>query len=551
MNTLKSPQRQEDFDEVDTFPPQGVTERERRLLFSFNNDIAGVQNERELLQLIQWKFKKLLGFSDVMIGIINGDGYTFSDFLSQPDYEKKYGDHRRIDSGKKYEINELILNGVFNTAELQIYDLNRLEGQKQQLPVYLEGFLECGIRYAAVVRLANGDHVFGFWLILFERKIDLDTPKSMLISAFAEQIAAVVYNMITDEKPGGQIIEISKYQQLLAKEQKSPKKENVTSHQYPEIVGQSAELRETFRLIGLVAPSDSTVLICGETGTGKELIARAIHDNSRQRNQSLIKVNCAALPASLIESELFGHERGSFTGAFERRIGKFEMADNGTLFLDEIGELPLELQVKLLRALQEKEIERVGGKNTIKVNVRIIAATNRDLQKDVQDGKFRSDLYYRLNVFPIHLAPLRNRREDIPLLVSHFVDIYSGKSGRPVRGLSSRALQDLMSYEWPGNIRELEHFIERSVLLACGDKIENFQMPFQKKNVTGSDQSVISLKTIAENEFDHILSILKYCNGRIAGRRGAADILGVPPTTLNSKIKRFGIRRTYFSTDGS
>lgn len=317
---------------------------------------------------------------------------------------------------------------------------------------------------------------------------------------------------------------------------------------FSEIIGDSPEMQKTFRFVAQVAPSDSTVLILGETGTGKELIARAIHNNSPRKGKPMIKVNCAALPASLIESELFGHERGSFTGAFERRIGKFEMANNGTLFLDEIGDMPPELQVKLLRALQEKEIERLGGKGTIHVNVRIIAATNRDLEKEMEEGRFRCDLFYRLNIFPIELPPLRDRREDIPLLAAHFVRLLSKKSGKEIMTLSDLALQELMRYRWPGNIRELEHLIERSVLLCTGNTLKQIHLPSPKSNtLVKSAGKEVEIKTIDENERDHILHMLKYCKGRIAGEGGAAEILGVPPSTLNSKIKRLGIRREHIS----
>jgi transcriptional regulator with GAF, ATPase, and Fis domain len=257
----------------------------------------------------------------------------------------------------------------------------------------------------------------------------------------------------------------------------------------------------------------------------------------------MVKVNCAALPPNLIESELFGHERGSFTGATEQRLGKFELANNSTLFLDEIGEMPLDLQVKLLRVLQEKEIERVGGRKTIKVDVRIVAATNRNLEKEVAEGRFRSDLYYRLNIFPISLPPLRDRKEDIPLLATYFIQRFAKKAGRNITTFSNRALQDMIHYSWPGNIRELEHLIERSVLLSSGDTIRQIHLPSIKPVVqtTGSEELV--LKSIDENERDHILRILRYCGGKLSGDGGAAQILGVPPGTLYSKFKRLGIKR--------
>jgi transcriptional regulator with GAF, ATPase, and Fis domain len=260
----------------------------------------------------------------------------------------------------------------------------------------------------------------------------------------------------------------------------------------------------------------------------------------------MVKVNCAALPANLIESELFGHERGSFTGALERRVGKFELANNGTLFLDEIGEMPLELQVKLLRALQEKEVERIGGKSTIKVDVRIIAATNRDLEKEMAEGRFRSDLYYRLNIFPISLPPLRLRKDDIPALATYFIQRFSKKAGKKISKVNNSAVQELVRYNWPGNIRELEHLVERSILLSSGDTIKRFELPSpRQEEPTKSSGKELKLKTIDDNERDHILSVLKYCNGRISGEGAAAEILGVPKSTLHSKMKRLGIRREH------
>jgi transcriptional regulator with GAF, ATPase, and Fis domain len=260
----------------------------------------------------------------------------------------------------------------------------------------------------------------------------------------------------------------------------------------------------------------------------------------------MVKVNCAALPANLIESELFGHERGSFTGATERRIGKFELANNGTLFLDEIGEMPLELQTKLLRALQEKEIERIGGKAPIKVDVRIIAATNRNLETEMMERRFRSDLFYRLNIFPISLPPLRQRKEDIRMLALHFIERFAKKAGKKIRTLSSRVLTELQQYSWPGNVRELEHTIERSILLSSGDTLQQVDLPSSRKTpAMEMEGGPFVPYTIDENERVHILKVLKFCNGKINGKGGAAAILGVPPSTLNSKMKRLNIKKLH------
>jgi formate hydrogenlyase transcriptional activator len=321
----------------------------------------------------------------------------------------------------------------------------------------------------------------------------------------------------------------------------------VEKNRYPEIIGQSAELQQTLRLITRVAPTNSTVLILGETGTGKELVARAIHHHSSRKAKPMVKVDCAALPPSLIESELFGHERGSFTGASDRRIGKFEMADRSTLFLDEIGEMPLELQVKLLRALHEKEIERIGGRGTIHVDVRIIAATNRDLEKEMENGRFRADLYYRLNIFPISVPSLRIRRGDIPLLVEHFIHKLSGKIGAKITAVSKYALEQIMNYDWPGNIRELEHTIERSILLSDDEILRQIYLPCRRlKDVAEQSAAGSRIKTIEENERDHIINVLRQCKGRVAGFAGAAKSLGIPASTLASKLKRLGIQKAQY-----
>lgn len=309
------------------------------------------------------------------------------------------------------------------------------------------------------------------------------------------------------------------------------------------IVGQSPSMLSVFDQIAIVAPLDTSVLILGESGTGKERIAKSIQTLSARKNKPLVVVNCASLPPNLVESELFGHEKGSFTGATDRRIGKFEQANGGTIFLDEIGELTIDLQVKLLRVLQEQEIERIGGKGPIKIDVRIIAATNRDLEQEMEEGRFRLDLYYRLFVFPIEIPSLRERSDDIPSLTEHFIIYYSKKYNKRMSGVSPEVLEQMLDYPWPGNVRELEHFIERSILMSKGPVITEAKLQKQGTNKGKPDNlSDERTKTIEENERDYIVSVLKKCNGRIRGLGGAAEIMGLPPTTLHSKMKRLGIR---------
>ena len=294
--------------------------------------------------------------------------------------------------------------------------------------------------------------------------------------------------------------------------------------------------------VGRVAPTDATVLICGETGTGKELFARAIHSNSRRKDKPLIKVNCAALPAGLVESELFGHEKGAFTGAIARRIGRFELSDRGTIFLDEIGELPLETQVKLLRVLQEHEFDRVGGGAPIKVNVRVIAATNRDLQKAVREKLFREDLFYRLNVFPIALPPLRDRLEDVPLLVQFLLDRFATRIGRRVDGVSHETMERLTAYSWPGNVRELENILERAVILATGPTLE--LAPDILGGFVPETAAAGARLALEDVEREHIQNVLVQTGWVIDGPKGAAILLGLHPNTLRSRLKKkLGIER--------
>jgi len=309
-------------------------------------------------------------------------------------------------------------------------------------------------------------------------------------------------------------------------------------YNFDEIVGRSAPMHGVFDAIEQVAETETTVLITGETGTGKELVARALHDRSDRADQVFVKVNCAALPSDLIESELFGHEKGAFTGATEQREGRFELADGGTLLLDEIGELPLGTQAKLLRALQHREFERVGGSETIEVDTRILAATNRDLEAEVEAGQFRDDLYYRLNIFPIELPPLRNRPGDVPLLAEHFCEMYASRTGKDIQSIASDALTVLERYNWPGNVRELANIIERAVILARGDQIRVDHLSIQDRAERRADPS---FETLEEVQRRHIERALERTDGVVGGEDGAAQLLGMKRTTLLSRMDRLGV----------
>jgi formate hydrogenlyase transcriptional activator len=371
------------------------------------------------------------------------------------------------------------------------------------------------------------------------QKYAFDDDELQLLEILSSHLETAIHNAQQAEAIRQALAEVERLKNRLQAENVYLQEEITTTHHCGKIIGQSRALQEVLRQVEQVAPTDATVLIQGETGTGKELIARAIHGRSRYRDRPLVKVNCATLPAGLVESELFGHEKGAFTGAVARQIGRFELADSGTMFLDEIGELPLELQAKLLRVLQEGEFERVGGARTITVNVRVIAATNRDLATAVQAGSFRADLFYRLNVFPLTLPPLRERNDDIPLLVACFLARMAQKLGRALTGLSDDAMARVMRYAWPGNVRELQNVLERAAILARAPIVEIDEALEQRLPPGDHPLPATSLQDV---ERAHILRVLTETNGIIEGPRGAARILDLHPNTLRFRLQKLGIK---------
>jgi len=353
-----------------------------------------------------------------------------------------------------------------------------------------------------------------------------------LLLAIADQLVLAIQNMLAYE-------EIASLKRQLEQENLYLQEESRAEAAFVDVVGESPAIQKVLASVRVVAGTSSTVLVTGETGTGKELVVRAIHGLSARKDKILVKVNCAALPSGVIESELFGHEKGAFTGALTRRVGRFELANGGTLFLDEVGDLPLELQAKLLRVLQDGEFERVGGVQTLKVNVRMIAATNRNLTTAVEEGRFRADLFYRLNVFPIAIPPLRERLEDVPRLTRHFAMIYASKMGKRIETISEHVLNKLMEYSWPGNVRELQNIIERAVILST-----HHQLELDDSLVASTPGSrATAARTLEEIERDHILSVLKSVGWRVSGDRGAARILGLKRTTLEARMSKLGISR--------
>jgi len=405
-----------------------------------------------------------------------------------------------------------------------------------------------GVQTTCCVPLITHGRTFGT-LNLASRRSDAFSPSDVeLLQQVAAQIAIAVENAIAFK-------EIDALKDKLAVEKLYLEEEIRSEFNFEEIIGEGASLKRALAQVELVAPAATTVLILGETGTGKELIARAIHNLSPRRERTFVKINCAAIPAGLLESELFGHERGAFTGALAQKIGRFELADRGTIFLDEVGDIPLELQPKLLRVLQEQEFERLGSNRPQRVDVRVVAATNGDLSRLVAERTFRSELYYRLNVFPIHIPPLRERREDIPLLVRYFVQKISRRLNKTVEYVPADAMDALANYSWPGNVRELENLIERAVLLSPGKelRVPISELKSATLTTTGADlfspastpspSSASPLSTLAEADRQHILRALRQTEWRIAGPKGAAALLGMKRTTLQARMRKLGIRR--------
>jgi len=449
--------------------------------------------------------------------------------------------------GKEYDLQETRVSAWVLDRQQAVV---RGDLEKEQQSPGDQRLIAEGIQSYCVVPLVAMGNSIGTFTVWSETKNRYSEADAELLQEVANQVALAIANMKSYE-------EIAALKARLEKENVYLQEEIRTEHNFEEIVGNSPTLLELLRRVDQVAPTDSSVLIYGETGTGKELIARAIHDRSARKKRPLVKVNCSAISAGLVESELFGHVKGAFTGAFERRIGRFELADHGTLFLDEVGELPLETQVKLLRVLQEHEFEPVGSNRSVRVDVRIIAATNRNLRESISAGSFRSDLFYRLNVFPLEVPPLRERRADIPQLAMFFLSRYSRNLGKRMEGISAAATEKLIRYSWPGNVRELQNVIERALILSHGPILEletdlisvsAFEtLRDAAPEVAAAAQpagSSSSLKTLEEVERAHISAVLQQTRGVIEGANGAAKTLGMHPNTLRHRMEKLGIKRS-------
>ncbi len=419
--------------------------------------------------------------------------------------------------------------------------LDRISGSRFP-PEGVQHLTNLGMQSGCWVPLVHRGDVIGALAVASRIEASFSQHDSEMLTEVADQVAMAVNNAVAFRQ-------ISELRDRLSQEKQYLEEEINVENRFEDIVGESTGLRQVLKEIETVAPTDATVLIQGETGTGKELLARAIHRLSPRRERTFIKLNCAAIPAGLLESELFGHEKGAFTGAIARKLGRLELAHEGTLFLDEVGEMPLDLQPKLLRALQEREFERLGGTRPINVNVRLIAATNRDLGKMVAEKQFRADLFYRLKVFPIFSPPLRDRVSDIPVLVRHFVAAHSRRMGRNIEKISDETMDALKRWKWPGNIRELENLMERAVILTRGPvlyvplaELENAEE--EQADEDNAEEAEMENPTLRAAEREHILRVLRESKGQIGGPEGAAARLGVKRTTLNSKLKKLGIERS-------
>lgn len=506
-------------------------QEEQAFLLGFSNDITKARTKLDLQDAIVRVLDNTLHTQLAMIRVIEDDGVHMVPFMfDRTLFEKAKVDFDKM-SADRITIEEVYTAQVLASTDGVIFNV---EEELKSGNSYAKLWKTTGLKnmYGLPLRVGN-KNIGTIWLLA-------NRLSKLLLQGICAQISVAIANIQANEK-------LLAYKKQLEVENDYLKEQIKTIYNFSEIIGSGDAMQKVYRLMSLVAESNSTVLVLGETGTGKELIARAIHNTSPRKDKLMVKVNCAALPANLIESELFGHERGAFTGAIDRRIGKFELANNSTLFLDEIGELPLEAQSKLLRVIQERELERVGGKQIIKIDVRLIAATNRNLEDEVKAGRFRADLYFRLNVFPIHLPPLRDRPEDIEPLTHFFIEKYSRNSGRKIRKVAPKVIQQLRSYTWPGNVRELEHLIERSILLTTDGILDDVYIP-QHNDTQKQEQAYLLNRSLEEVERDHIIETLKRCAGKISGTGSAAEVLQIPGNTLHSKMKKLGISKSdYFA----
>jgi formate hydrogenlyase transcriptional activator len=491
-----------------------------KLILDLNNQVVSNLEFHELLRATSASVRQVMHCDAAAVMLADAEGKHLR--IHALDYPDSRG---IFTEGSLVPIEGTIPGNTFRTGKPMV--VNRLDPAELPPEMYRKATGE-GLNSFCDVPLLSKNRLLGVLAVARREENGFDEDQVSFLTQVANQVAIGVENALAYS-------EIADLKDRLAQEKLYLEDEIRGEMDFDGIVGQSSALRHVLQLVETVAPSDSTVLLLGETGTGKELIARAIHDRSRRKDRTFVKLNCAAIPTGLLESELFGHERGAFTGAISQKVGRLELADQGTLFLDEVGDIPTEIQPKLLRALQEREFERLGSTRTKRVDVRLVAATNRHLEKMIEEGQFRSDLYYRLNVFPIRIPPLRERPEDIPLLVRYFAQKYGRRMEKEIESIPAAAMRKLSNWHWPGNIRELENFIERSVILTHTSAL---QVPVGELS-NGNGTPMTGARDAGER--DEILRVLKAAKGRVGGVDGAAARLGLKRTTLISRMQKLGI----------
>jgi PAS domain S-box-containing protein len=500
---------------------------EEAVMLQLSGALLANLDVRKLLGAISASLREVVPHDCATLGLFDrATGTLTAQFLGVEDGEQRRGDVRlSLDgspAGRAFRNREPVVLDRIADSEFALETVRHLTG--------------LGMQSGCWVPLVHRGEAIGTLMVASRLEGAFSQHDAEMLTQVSSQVAMAVNNAVAFRQ-------IADLRDRLSQEKKYLEEEINVENQFEDIVGESAGLRQVLKEIETVAPTDATVLIQGETGTGKELLARAIHRLSPRSGRTFIKLNCAAIPAGLLESELFGHEKGAFTGAIARKLGRLELAHEGTLFLDEVGEMPLDLQPKLLRALQEREIERLGGNRAIAVNVRLIAATNRDLAKMVAEKEFRSDLFYRLKVFPIFAPPLRERASDIPVLVRHFVSTHSRRMGKTIETIPSETMEALVRWPWPGNIRELENFLERAVILTRGTVL-HVPLAELETAAKAEQKALEESPTLETAEREHILRVLREAMGQIGGEDGAAARLGLKRTTLNSKMKKLGIERS-------
>jgi formate hydrogenlyase transcriptional activator len=501
--------------------PELRSERDRlKLLLDMTTTLVSTLDCRDLLRTVSASIRQVMHYDIVGVWLPDVERVHLRQLAMDFPESKGFAKENAV-----HPIEGSVIGAVFKAGKSVVLDLR----SEQVAPHVSTEIRAEALEAACALPLISRGQTLGV-LTLGSRIENSIRPEDVdFLLRAAGQLAIAIENRLAYR-------EVAELKDKLAQEKLYLEDEIRGELDFEGIVGQSSALRHVLNLVETVAPSDSTVLLLGETGTGKELIARAIHERSRRKDRTFVRLNCAAIPAGLLESELFGHERGAFTGAIAQKIGRLELADQGTLFLDEVGDIPIDIQPKLLRALQEREFERLGNNRTKQVDLRLVAATNRDLEKMMEDREFRSDLYYRLNVFPIRIPPLRERPEDIPLLVRYFTQKYGRRMQKQIESIPAKAINKLSAWHWPGNIRELENFIERSVILTRGTAL---QAPIAELGQNGKHTSAPGTRDA--NERDEIVRILKVTHGRVAGPNGAAARLDLKRTTLISRMKRLGI----------